>query len=87
MGFWQEISDLLGLDFASRQPNITFIPQKGVVVHGYKKLLAISDTQILLSCKNKEKLKICGKNLQICSLSPEEIAIKGNVEMVGEAHD
>lgn len=87
MGFVQEINQLLGIDTLANDMYITFMVSKGAVVQGYKKLLEISDTKLVVLGKNKRKLQICGQSLEIFSLAPSEIVIHGKVSFVGELNE
>lgn len=87
MNFIEEINELLGIDSIDSDIYVTYMPSKGVVVQGYKKLLEISDQNIVVLGKNKRKVKVCGVALEILSLSPAEIVVRGKVERVEEVHE
>ena len=87
MGFLSEINELLDIDNVSSDLTITFMPSKGAVVQGYKKLLEITDTKVLVIGNNKRKIEICGLNLEIFSLAPSEIVVHGKVTSVGECYE
>ncbi len=82
-----EINELLGIDKVSTDLLVTFMPSKGAIVQGYKKLQEITDTKLVVLAKNKRIIQICGTNLEIFSLAPSEIVVHGKVEWVGENYD
>lgn len=84
MSFIQEINSLLGIDGITQDVYITFMASKGAVVQGYKKLLEITDTKLVVIGKNKRKIQICGHGLEIFSLAPSEIVVHGKICFVGE---
>ena len=87
MSFEQEIKEMLKIDEALSDMYVTFVVSKGAVVQGYKKLLEISDTRLVVLGKNKRKLQICGNNLEIFSLAPSEIVVHGKITLVGEFNE
>ena len=87
MSFVEEINNLLGFDASCTDMYVTFVVSKGVVVQGYKKLLEINDTRLVVLGKNKRKLAICGNSLEVFSLAPSEIVVHGKVSSVGEVDD
>lgn len=86
MDFIQELDELLGIS-NSNDICVTFMVGSGAVVYGYKKLLEISDEQLIVLGKNKRRLGIFGKNLVIKSLAPSEIVIKGKIARVEELNE
>ena len=87
MAFFEEIKNLLGLDEKTSDILITYMPSKGAVVSGYKKILKIEQEYISILCHNKRIIYVEGKNLQISSLASGEIVIQGKVDYVGEKHE
>lgn len=87
MSFLQEINNLLGIENISSDMCITFMPSKGAVVQGYKKLLEISDERLVIIGKNHRIIFLQGKNLEIYSLAPAEIVVHGKIELVGEKNE
>lgn len=86
MDFIQELDELLNIS-NSNDICVTFMVGSGAVVYGYKKLLEISEQNLVVLGKNKRKLKIVGKNLAIKSLAPSEIVIKGKIVCVEELNE
>ena len=60
---FSEIYDLLGIDSIGTEMCVTFVMNKGAVVQGYKKVVSISDTNIIVIGKNKRKIELVGKYL------------------------
>ena len=87
MSFIEEINQLLNIDGSASDICVTFMPSKGAVLQGYKKLLEIDDEKILIIGKNKRKILVSGINLEISSLAPSELVIKGKVVSVGEYNE
>lgn len=87
MGFIKEIYELLNVKEISSDMMITFMAGKGAVIQGYKKLLKISDEQIVVLGKNKRQIEVVGKNLEISSLAPSELVVLGKIISVGEYHE
>lgn len=87
MAFLSEINELLGLDGISEDITITFLPSKGAVVQGYKKLVQITEESLVVEGKNKRRIQIFGKSLEIHSLAPAEIVVHGKIEWVGEKYE
>lgn len=87
MSFEQEIKEMLGLDKSISDIYVYVVVSKGAVVQGYKRLLEISDTRLIVLGKNKRKLQICGNNLEIFSLAPSEIVVHGKITMIGEFNE
>lgn len=86
MDFIQEIDQMLGIT-NSNDMCITFMVGSGAVVYGYKRLLEISNDQLVVMGKNKRKIKLTGQNMVIESLAPAEITIKGKVVCVEELNE
>ena len=70
MGFVTEINELLGIDNIKNDLFITFMPSKGAVIQGYKKLLEITESTVVVVGNNKRKIKVTGLGLEIFSLAP-----------------
>ncbi len=87
MSFLTEINEMLGIDHISTDMCITFMIGKGAVVQGYKKILSISDSELIVAGKNKRIIKITGSNLEIFSLACSEIVLHGKIERIEECHD
>lgn len=87
MSFLTEINELLNIDNISSDMCVTFMVGKGAVIEGYKKILQITDESVLVMGKNKRKICVKGKNIQIHSLAAAEMVIHGKIEWVGEEND
>ena len=82
MSFLSEVYEMLNICGKEDDMCITIMASKGAVVQGYKKLLKIGQESIVVVGKNKRKIEVVGKFLQISSLAPSEISISGKIEMV-----
>ena len=87
MSFLEEINEMLGIDKVTSDLCVTFMPSRGAVVQGYKKLQEIGEERLVVVAKNKRKISVCGKNLEIFSLAPAEIVVHGKVEKVEEFYE
>ena len=83
---FSEIYEMLGDDIGGRFC-VTFVPGRSAVLQGYKKIVKISDEQIIVLLGNKKMVQVCGKYLSISSLAPSELVVKGKVEMEGEYYE
>lgn len=86
MSFINEINELLGIN-NQNDMCVTFMVNSGAVVQGYKKLIEISDTKLVVVGKNRRKLQISGQQITIVSLAPYEIVIHGKISCVEELHE
>lgn len=82
MSFLSEIYEMLKISGKENDMNVWFMCSKGAVVQGYKKLLKISDQTIVVVGKNKRKIEVCGKFLEIESLAPSELCVSGKIESI-----
>ncbi len=87
MAFFEEIKEMLKLGDDYQDLLITFMPSKGAVIQGYKKILKIEEDYVSILAKNKRVIYVCGKNIEIASLSHAELVIFGKIEYVGEKHE
>lgn len=87
MSFIQEISELIGTNKLNGDIFVTFIPSRGAVVQGYKKLQEIGEDRLIVVAKNGRKIALCGKSLEIYSLAPAEIVVHGKIEKVEEFYE
>ncbi len=87
MSFLAEINELLGVSNLNADLFITFVPSKGAIIQGYKKLLEITDNRLIVLGKNKRKIEVLGINLEIFSLAPSEIVVHGKIVQVGELNE
>lgn len=87
MSFINEINDMLGSSEIAGDLRITFVPSRGAVVQGYKKLQEISEERLVVVAANKRVIELVGKNLEIFSLAPSEIVVHGKVEAVREVYE
>lgn len=74
-----EIFELLGVKSIDDEMAVTFVMNKGAVIQGYKKIVKIDDDRIVVMGKNKRKIEIVGKYLEIYSLAPSEIVVHGKI--------
>ena len=87
MGFMKEIYELLNIKEISSDMMITFMVGKGIVIQGHKKLLKISEEQIIILGRNKRQIEIVGKSLEISTLASSELVVIGKIVRVGEYHE
>ncbi len=87
MSFITEINELLGIDNLNGDVFVTFMPSRGAVVQGYKKLQEIGEERLVVVAKNGRKIAVYGKNIEIFSLAPSEIVIHGKIEKVEEFYE
>ena len=78
MAFLEEIV----LCFGINDCHVHLVYPKGIVVSGYKKILELTSSKIVLSLANKNTICICGDELSIKSLAESEIFINGRVVSV-----
>lgn len=78
MGFFDEFLNLFGVEEIDTSYKIIVLGKSGVMIEGYKKLLTLSDTQILLLLKNI-KLNLIGKGLYIKKMEKSEIVVGGTI--------
>lgn len=60
----------------------TFSLANGITIEGYKKILELSDTKIILLCQNAARLQILGTNFCIEEIAFGEICISGKVDSI-----
>lgn len=87
MSFFEEVKQMLKISDDYQDLLITYMPSKGAVVQGYKKILKIEEDYVSVLSKNKRVIYVYGKNLQISSLSFSELVIAGKIDYVGEKHE
>ena len=80
MGFVDEIKN--DLTFDKDDVNCTLSFFKGITVEGYKKILELSESRVVLLCKNALKIQILGSNFCIEEIAHEEICLSGNVDSI-----
>ena len=54
-------------------------PSHGLLVEGYKKIYELSNTKIMVLCKDGKKLEIIGTDLKIKEISHKELSINGTI--------
>ena len=79
-----EIFEMLDIDATSGEMRVTFVANKGAVIQGYKKIVNILQDKIVVVGKNKRKIEVVGKYLEIFSLAPSEIVVRGKITGVFE---
>lgn len=83
MGFYDETKKLLGINKQEFEaPLLSTSPQSGTIIEGYKKILELSDTKIIILCSNNKNLEIIGLNLCIKEMARNEITIKGKITTI-----
>lgn len=85
MSFYQEIGNLLGLDWARIAGGYNLVNYNGEAVYleGIKKIIFISDTEIVIDTA-KPRVRIAGEDLAVFSLEEKSIIIKGRITETGE---
>lgn len=65
-------------DLAYREVLLTVTGRESVIIENYKSILKYTAQEVeLLTFRGR--LKLCGKNLEILSFTPEEMQIKGRI--------
>lgn len=78
----EQLGSLSISDLANESVCCTFILNKGVCVHGYKKIFELSNKKIVLMIKTGERLEISGENLEIKEIATSEISVSGVVKNI-----
>lgn len=81
--FFEQLESLNISDLAKESVFCTLILGKGICVQGYKKILELSCTKIVLLLKTGERLEILGNNLEIKEIATSEISVSGTVKNIG----
>ncbi|MCL2061798.1 MAG: YabP/YqfC family sporulation protein [Firmicutes bacterium] len=85
MSFYQEIGNILGLDWAHIAGGYSLVNYNGeaVYIEGVKKLLVISDTEIIVDT-GKPRIRVSGEGLAIFSLEEKTMVVKGTINRTEE---
>ena len=52
---------------------------KGLMVAGYKQIVELKDSKIVLGLPQKKRLSICGESLSILTLAESELFLSGKI--------
>lgn len=84
MGFLDEVAKLLEFDEQAKAvPFVYFCLDKGAVVEGYRKIVELSQTKIILLCQDST-ITIEGRDLRIKEISYKEISILGKIQSISQ---
>ena len=83
MGFLNETAKVLGIDHTlNNQTFCQVFPSHGIVIEGFKKILALERNKIVICCQDNKTLELLGKNLTIKELSHKELSVLGIIETI-----
>ena len=83
MSFSDEIKESLKLDSDNINDVVcTFSFSSGITVEGYKKILELSDTRVVLLCQNAIKLQLLGNNFCVQEIAFGEICLSGQIDSI-----
>ncbi|MBQ7466898.1 MAG: YabP/YqfC family sporulation protein [Clostridia bacterium] len=60
----------------------TFSLSSGITVEGYRKILELSDTKVVLLCQNAIKLQILGTDFCVQEIAHGEICLSGQIDSI-----
>ena len=60
----------------------TFSFSGGITIEGYKKILELSETRVVLLCSNAIKLQILGSNFCVQEIANSEICLSGSIDSI-----
>ncbi len=85
MSFYQEIGNILGLDWARIAGGYSLVNYNGEAVYleGIKKVITVSDTEIVVDT-GKPRVRIAGENLAVYSLEEKTMVVKGCIKCAEE---
>ena len=85
MSFYQEIGNILGLDWARIAGGYSVVNYNGEAVYleGIKKVVVVSDTEIVVDT-GKQRVRIAGEELAISLLEEKSMVAKGRISQVEE---
>jgi hypothetical protein len=85
MSFYQEIGNILGLDWARIAGGYSLVNYNGeaLYIEGIKKVLLVTDAEIVLDT-GKPRVRVTGERLAVHSLEEKTIIIKGRIRVVEE---
>ena len=80
MSFYQEIGNILGLDWARIAGGYSVVNYNGeaVYIEGIKKVMIVSDTEIVVDT-GKLRVRVAGEELAIFSLEEKSMVVKGKI--------
>jgi len=86
MSFYEEIGNLLGLDWARIIGGYSWVNYNGEALYleGIKKVVLLSDAEIVVDT-GKPRVRVTGEGLTVFSLEEKTLIIKGRILSVGEA--
>lgn len=79
MAYLDEFVDSAKLNGAKIDCKIIILDFNSLLIEGYKKIDNFCDNEIVLSVKNKRKVKIIGSRLYILSFNKQEVVVKGDI--------
>ena len=83
MGFIDETKQNLGLtDNNLNDVVCTFSLANGITVEGYKKILELSETRVVLLCQNAIRLELLGNNFCVQEIAFGEICLSGQIDSI-----
>ncbi|MCL2798649.1 MAG: YabP/YqfC family sporulation protein [Firmicutes bacterium] len=85
MSFFEEIGNLLGLDWARIAVGYSVVNYNGeaVYIEGIKKVVSLSDTETVFDA-GKGRVRITGEGLSVFALEEKTAVIKGRITAVSE---
>ena len=85
MSFYQEIGNLLGLDWARIAGGYSLVNYNGEAVYleGIKKVVLVSETEIVVDT-GKPRVRITGGGLAVFSLEDKTMVVKGKISKTEE---
>ena len=86
MSFYDEVEKLFNVDEIQSEFSLYLIAMNVLVINGYEKIIAFSDSEIILKCKGGLQVSVRGVKLVIKKLAKAELVINGEllaVERVG----
>ena len=85
MSFFEEIGNLLGLDWARIACGYSVVNYNGesVYIEGIKKVASLSDTEMVFDTGNG-RVRVAGEQLTVFSLEEKTAVVKGRITGVSE---
>lgn len=79
MSFFNESIKTLCIN---NSPNLLYcqvFPDKGITIDGYKKIIELSNSKIIILSEQSKKIEILGRDLLIKEISNRELNIAGTI--------
>lgn len=79
MGFFDEVLNLFNGEDYDSSFKIVVLGSSGAIIEGYKRIIAMEESEIIIEIKNKKQIVVSGAKLYIKKLEKEELVIAGDI--------